>query len=164
MKTIITYGTFDLFHYGHVRLFKRLKALGDKLIVAVSTDEFNALKGKAAFFSYLQRAEIVEACKYVDMVVPETHWQQKAKDICKYDVSVFGMGDDWKGEFDELSILCDVVYLSRTGEISSTEIKNSLADSGAPKKPLSQGTDDDSLNNSNQGNDGLSNIGNKATK
>lgn len=154
MKTIITYGTFDLFHYGHVRLFKRLKALGDKLIVAVSTDEFNALKGKAAFFSYLQRAEIVEACKYVDMVVPETHWQQKAKDICKYDVSVFGMGDDWKGEFDELSILCDVVYLSRTGEISSTEIKNSLADSGAPKKPLSQGTDDDSLDN----------IDNKATK
>lgn len=127
MKTIITYGTFDLFHYGHVRLFKRLKALGDKLIVAVSTDEFNAIKGKAAFFSYLQRAEIVEACQYVDMVVPETHWNQKAKDICKYDVSVFGMGDDWKGEFDELSVLCEVIYLDRTGEISTTEIKNNLA-------------------------------------
>ncbi|GIU36905.1 adenylyltransferase/cytidyltransferase family protein [Shewanella schlegeliana] len=127
MKTIITYGTFDLFHYGHVRLFKRLKALGDKLIVAVSTDEFNALKGKAAFFSYFQRAEIVEACKYVDMVVPETHWNQKAKDICKYDVSIFGMGDDWKGEFDELSILCEVIYLDRTGEISTTEIKSNLA-------------------------------------
>lgn len=127
MKTIITYGTFDLFHYGHVRLFKRLKALGDKLIVAVSTDEFNALKGKAAFFSYFQRAEIVEACQYVDMVVPETHWNQKAKDICKYDVSIFGMGDDWKGEFDELSVLCEVVYLDRTGEISTTEIKNNLA-------------------------------------
>ena len=130
MKTIITYGTFDLFHYGHVRLFKRLKALGDKLIVAVSTDEFNAKKGKAAFFSYLQRSEIVEACQYVDMVIPETRWDQKAKDICRYDVSVFGMGDDWRGEFDELGLLCEVVYLDRTGEISSSEIKNSLA-----KKP-----------------------------
>ncbi|MGS0692264.1 adenylyltransferase/cytidyltransferase family protein [Shewanella sp. 30m-9] len=127
MKTIITYGTFDLFHYGHVRLFKRLKALGDRLIVAVSTDEFNALKGKAAFFSYFQRAEIVEACQYVDMVVPETHWNQKAKDICAYDVSIFGMGNDWKGKFDDLSLLCEVIYLDRTGEISTTEIKNNLA-------------------------------------
>ncbi|MGS0682933.1 adenylyltransferase/cytidyltransferase family protein [Shewanella sp. 125m-7] len=127
MKTVITYGTFDLFHYGHVRLFKRLKALGDKLIVAVSTDEFNALKGKAAFFSYFQRAEIIEACQYVDMVVPETQWNQKAKDICKYDVSIFGMGSDWKGEFDELSMLCEVIYLERTDEISTTEIKNNLA-------------------------------------
>lgn len=127
MKTVITYGTFDLFHYGHVRLFKRLRALGDKLIVAVSTDEFNAKKGKAAFFSYLQRAEIVEACQYVDMVIPESRWDQKAKDICQYDISTFGMGDDWQGEFDELSLLCEVVYLTRTGEISTTEIKNNLA-------------------------------------
>lgn len=127
MKTIITYGTFDLFHFGHVRLLHRLKMLGDKLIVAISTDEFNALKGKAAFFNYQQRVEIVEACRHVDMVIPETHWQQKPKDIKRLNVDVFGMGCDWKGEFDSLTELCEVVYLDRTQQISTTEIKNSLS-------------------------------------
>ncbi|MFB2642598.1 adenylyltransferase/cytidyltransferase family protein [Shewanella bicestrii] len=127
MKTIITYGTYDLFHYGHVRLFQRLKAMGDKLIVGVSTDEFNALKGKAAFFNYQQRAEMVAACKYVDVVIPETHWQQKPQDIVALDVDIFGMGDDWQGKFDYLGTLCQVIYLGRTEAISTTEIKTNLA-------------------------------------
>ncbi|QFU25358.1 adenylyltransferase/cytidyltransferase family protein [Shewanella eurypsychrophilus] len=127
MKTIITYGTFDLFHYGHVRLLHRLKMLGDRLIVGVSTDEFNALKGKAAFFNYQQRAEIVAACRHVDLVVPETHWQQKPQDIQRLNVDIFGMGNDWQGKFDSLANLCEVIYLDRTGHISTTEIKNSLS-------------------------------------
>ncbi|QYJ83769.1 glycerol-3-phosphate cytidylyltransferase [Shewanella aegiceratis] len=127
MKTIITYGTFDLFHYGHVRLLARLKQLGDKLIVCVSTDEFNAQKGKAAFFSYQQRAEILAACRYVDLVLPETHWGQKVTDIEKYSVDIFAIGDDWRGHFDHLQHLCEVIYLPRTDEISTTEIKNDLA-------------------------------------
>ncbi|WP_299791136.1 adenylyltransferase/cytidyltransferase family protein [uncultured Shewanella sp.] len=127
MKTIITYGTFDLFHFGHVRLFQRLKALGDRLIVGVSTDEFNALKGKAAFFNYQQRAEIVAACRYVDLVIPESNWQQKQNDISNLKVDIFGMGSDWEGKFDSLSALCRVVYLDRTGNISTTEIKSNLS-------------------------------------
>tara|TARA_A100001391_G_scaffold93375_3_gene61941 strand:+ start:22375 stop:22782 length:408 start_codon:yes stop_codon:yes gene_type:complete len=127
MKTILTYGTFDLFHYGHVRLFSRLAKLGDRLIVGVSTDAFNARKGKAAFFSYQQRIEMVRACRYVDLVIPERHWDQKADDVRKYDVDIFAMGDDWSGHFDHLSALCQVLYLPRTEAVSTTSIKTNLA-------------------------------------
>nr|WP_102463979.1 glycerol-3-phosphate cytidylyltransferase [Vibrio breoganii]PMK56649.1 glycerol-3-phosphate cytidylyltransferase [Vibrio breoganii] len=127
MKTVITYGTFDLFHVGHVRLLKRLSELGDKLIVGISSDEFNAVKGKKSFFSYEERAEIVESCKYVTQVFPEHNWQQKQDDIVKYQANIFAMGDDWEGKFDELNDICEVVYLSRTQDISTTDIKNALA-------------------------------------
>lgn len=126
-KVVITYGTFDLFHIGHVRLLKRLKALGDKLIVGLSSDEFNAIKGKKSFFSYDERKEILLACKYVDEVFPENNWEQKADDIRKYKADIFGMGHDWEGKFDELKELCEVVYLPRTEDISTTEIKRSLS-------------------------------------
>ncbi|MGK0407996.1 MAG: glycerol-3-phosphate cytidylyltransferase [Shewanella psychromarinicola] len=132
MKTIITYGTFDLFHFGHVRLFKRLKKLGDKLIVGVSTDEFNALKGKAAFFNFQQRQEIVAACKYVDEVIAENDWRQKRNDIIRLNADIFAIGDDWKGKFDDLSDICNVFYLERTQQISTTEIKNNLANRVVP--------------------------------
>ncbi|WP_419239781.1 glycerol-3-phosphate cytidylyltransferase [Photobacterium leiognathi] len=127
MKTVLTYGTFDLFHVGHIRLLRRLKGLGDRLIVCVSTDEFNNLKGKKSFFSYDERAEIVGACKYVDLVIPEYDWSQKKQDIIDNNVDIFAMGDDWKGKFDDLSELCEVVYLNRTENISTTDIKNKLS-------------------------------------
>ncbi|WP_144209705.1 glycerol-3-phosphate cytidylyltransferase [Shewanella donghaensis] len=127
MKTIITYGTFDLFHYGHVRLFERLSEMCDELIVGVSTDEFNALKGKAAFFSFEQRAEIVSACRFVTKVIPEQNWQQKSEDVSRYDVDIFAIGDDWEGKFDFLKSQCEVLYLTRTDSISTTEIKDNLA-------------------------------------
>jgi len=127
MKIIITYGTFDMFHVGHVRLLKRLRDLGDKLIVGISSDEFNLLKGKKSFFSYEERAEILESCKYVSSVFPEHNWEQKKNDIVKYQANVFAMGNDWEGEFDELQDLCEVVYLPRTENISTTKIKNTLA-------------------------------------
>ncbi len=126
MKKIITYGTFDLYHIGHVRLLKRLKALGDYLIVGLSSDEFNRMKGKVSFFSYEERKEILLTCKYVDEVFPEYTWEQKAEDIQKYNIDILGMGDDWKGKFDELSEFCEVVYLPRTNEVSTTDIKESL--------------------------------------
>ncbi|ENE8726123.1 glycerol-3-phosphate cytidylyltransferase [Vibrio alginolyticus] len=126
MKIILTYGTFDLFHVGHVRLLKRLSELGDKLIVGISSDEFNVKKGKTSFFSYEERAEIVSACQYVDFVFPENYWEQKEEDIIKYSVDTFAMGDDWKGKFDDLSELCEVVYLPRTENISTTQIKIKL--------------------------------------
>ncbi|PSW60625.1 glycerol-3-phosphate cytidylyltransferase [Photobacterium kishitanii] len=126
-KIIITYGTFDLFHVGHVRLLKRLKDLGDYLIVGVSSDEFNALKGKKSFFSYAERAEIVSSCIYVDKVFPENNWEQKKTDVIKYNVDIFAMGNDWDGEFDFLNEYCDVVYLQRTEDISTTDIKRSLS-------------------------------------
>lgn len=126
MKKIITYGTFDLFHYGHLRILKRAKALGDYLIVAVSTDEFNAIKGKQCTYPYAHRAAIVEAIKYVDEVIPETHWEQKFDDIKKHSVDVFVMGHDWEGKFDELKKSCEVVYLDRTKNISTTQIKHEL--------------------------------------
>jgi glycerol-3-phosphate cytidylyltransferase len=127
MKVVLTYGTFDLFHRGHVRILQRLSALGDKLIVGVSTDEFNAIKGKKSFFSFEERKEILEACKYVDMVIPENDWEQKVSDIKKYNIDVFGMGSDWQGKFDELNEHCEVVYLERTQDISSTEVKRSIS-------------------------------------
>ncbi|WP_206528142.1 glycerol-3-phosphate cytidylyltransferase [Marinitoga sp. 38H-ov] len=126
MKTVITYGTFDLFHIGHLRLLQRAKELGDKLIVAVSTDEFNAIKGKKSIIPYEQRAEIVKNIKCVDIVIPEKNWEQKIEDIIKYNVDIFVIGEDWKGKFDYLNEYCEVVYLPRTEGISSSEIKEIL--------------------------------------
>ncbi|OED50458.1 glycerol-3-phosphate cytidylyltransferase [Endozoicomonas sp. (ex Bugula neritina AB1)] len=125
--TIITYGTFDLFHVGHVRILKNLRALGEKLLVGISSDEFNALKGKKSFFSYEERAEIVQSCVYVDMVFPEHSWEQKVLDMQKYKVDIFGIGADWAGKFDELKAYVDVVYIDRTSGVSSTEIKSRLS-------------------------------------
>ena len=126
MKKIITYGTFDLFHYGHLRILQRAKALGDYLVVAVSTDEFNAIKGKKCTYSYEHRAAIVEAIKYVDEVIPETKWEQKIDDINKHNIDIFVMGHDWEGKFDDLKKYCEVVYLERTENISTTQIKHNI--------------------------------------
>lgn len=123
MKKVLTYGTFDLFHYGHLRLLERAKALGDYLIVAVSTDEFNAVKGKKCTYPYEHRAKIVAAIKYVDEVIPETCWEQKVDDVKKHQVDLFVMGDDWAGKFDFLKEYCEVVYLRRTESISTTSVK-----------------------------------------
>lgn len=123
MRTVITYGTFDLFHIGHVRILERARALGDRLIVAVSTDAFNIEKGKRPCTPYEHRVEIVKSCRYVDLVIPELRWDQKKEDIIKYGVDIFTMGDDWAGKFDELSDLCEVCYLSRTPGISTTLLK-----------------------------------------
>ena len=125
-KTIITYGTFDMFHIGHLKLLQRLSKLGDKLIVAVSTDEFNQKKGKKVMIPYDQRAEIVENIKCVYKVIPEENWEQKIKDIQKYNIDTFAIGDDWKGKFDFLNEFCNVVYLERTKDISTTQLKKSL--------------------------------------
>ncbi|MDF2184112.1 glycerol-3-phosphate cytidylyltransferase [Grimontia hollisae] len=127
MKTVITYGTFDLFHVGHIRLLKRLKCLGDRLVVGVSSDEFNESKGKKSFFSYKERAEIVAACRYVDEVFPEHCWEQKLTDITTYNADIFAMGCDWEGKFDKLKKYCEVIYLPRTDDISSTEIKQKIS-------------------------------------
>jgi glycerol-3-phosphate cytidylyltransferase len=126
MTTVLTYGTFDLFHIGHLNMINRLTELGDRLVIAVSTDEFNAGKGKSSVVSYEDRARIVSSIKGVDLVIPETSWDQKVSDIKEYDVDIFAIGDDWAGKFDELKELCEVVYLSRTDGISSTEIKQML--------------------------------------
>lgn len=123
MKTILTYGTFDLFHVGHVRLLERLKGLGDRLIVGVSTDEFNAQKSKTSLMNFHDRAEVVRACRFVDLVIAENDWAQKVEDIQKYQVDVFAIGDDWQGKFDELTKHCEVLYLPRTHGISSTSLK-----------------------------------------
>ncbi|AOO75001.1 glycerol-3-phosphate cytidylyltransferase [Latilactobacillus curvatus] len=126
MKKVITYGTFDLLHWGHIRLLKRAKELGDYLVVAISTDEFNQLKHKEAYHSYEHRKFILEAIKYVDEVIPETNWEQKQTDIKKYNIDIFVMGDDWKGQFDFLKDQCEVIYLSRTEGISTSKIKDDL--------------------------------------
>ena len=125
-KTVLTYGTFDMFHIGHLELLKRLKKLGSKLIVAVSTDEFNEIKGKKTIIPYAQRASIIEAIKYVDVVIPENNWEQKIEDIEHFNVDVFAMGDDWKGKFDFLKEKCEVIYLDRTDGVSSTDLKQQL--------------------------------------
>ena len=132
-KIILTYGTFDLFHIGHVRLLKRLKALGEYLIVGVSTDEFNAKKGKRCLIPYAQRAEIVASSQFVDQVIPEHDWSQKKTDIITYAVDIFSMGDDWQGQFDELKAFCSVQYLPRTTDISTTEIKQLLTEFDSKK-------------------------------
>lgn len=128
MKRVITYGTFDLLHYGHINLLQRAKELGDYLIVALSTDEFNwKEKQKKCYFSYEQRLKLLEAVRYVDLVIPETCWEQKVTDANEFKVDVFVIGDDWKGKFDFLSEQgVEVVYLPRTPEISSTQIKEEL--------------------------------------
>ena len=127
MKRVITYGTYDLLHYGHIALLKRARALGDFLMVALSSDEFNAGKGKQAYFSYEERKVMLEAIRYVDLVVPELTWGQKTEDIAKYGIDVFVMGDDWNGEFDDqLKGLSEVVYLPRTPEVSTTRIKSDM--------------------------------------
>jgi glycerol-3-phosphate cytidylyltransferase len=125
-KYILTYGTFDLFHIGHLKLLERLSKLGTKLIVGVSTDDFNEIKGKKTIIPYEQRAEIVRAIRYVDEVIPENDWSQKIKDIDTYNIDIFAMGHDWEGKFDELKAYCDVVYLPRTRDISTTQLKSSL--------------------------------------
>ena len=126
MTTVLTYGTFDLFHIGHLNLINRLADLGDRLVIAVSTDEFNAGKGKTSVMSYEDRCHIVSCIKGVDLVIPESSWDQKVTDIKEHDVDIFAIGDDWAGKFDELKGLCEVVYMSRTDGISSTEIKQML--------------------------------------
>lgn len=126
MKRVITYGTFDTLHFGHIRLLHRARSLGDYLIVALSTDEFNAIKGKTAFHSWEERRAHLEALRYVDLVIPENTWEQKRDDVQLYRADIFTMGDDWAGKFDFLSDLCDVVYLSRTEGISSTMIRENL--------------------------------------
>ena len=125
-KTVITYGTFDMFHVGHLKLLKRLSEMGDKVIVAVSTDEFNLGKGKKTLIPYQQRADIVASIRYVDQVIPEKSWEQKLSDVKRYNVDVFAIGDDWRGKFDFLEELCEVVYLERTKNISTTDLKRSL--------------------------------------
>lgn len=126
MKKVITYGTFDLLHVGHINILRRAKELGDYLIVCVSSDEFNALKGKEAFFSFEDRKAILESIKYVDEVIAENDWEQKVSDVVDNDVDVFVMGHDWEGKFDFLEPHCEVVYLPRTEGISTTEIKQGL--------------------------------------
>lgn len=129
MKKVITYGTFDLFHYGHLELLRRAKELGDYLIVAVSTDEFNLNeKKKVCIHPYEQRAAIIKAINYVDHVIPETCWKQKEKDVMKHNIDIFVIGDDWKGKFDKLlENKCKVVYLPRTKGVSTLEIKRHIA-------------------------------------
>lgn len=127
MKKVITYGTFDLLHYGHIQLLKRAKALGDYLIVALSTDEFNwNEKQKKCYFSYEERKMLLESLRYVDLVIPEENWDQKVSDVKEFKVDTFVMGNDWEGKFDFLKEYCEVVYLSRTPEISTTQIKKDL--------------------------------------
>lgn len=127
MKRILTYGTFDLLHYGHINLVRRAKDLGDYLIVGISTDEFNALKGKESYFKFEERKMLLESIRYVDLVISENTWEQKVEDITKYEIDVFVMGDDWKGKFDFLKEYCEVVYLPRTEDISTTQIKSELS-------------------------------------
>ncbi len=126
-KTIITYGTFDMFHVGHLKLLQRLKELGDELIVAVSTDEFNSLKNKKTLIPFGQRKEIIASIKYVDKVIAEENWEQKISDIKKYDIDIFAIGSDWEGKFDHLEGHCQVIYLPRTKDISSSQLKKSLS-------------------------------------
>ena len=128
MKRILTYGTFDLLHYGHIRLLKRAKALGDYLVVALSTEEFNELKGKKTYHNYETRKEMLEAIRYVDLVIPEENWEQKANDVKEYHIDTVVMGGDWAGseKFEYLKEYCEVVYLDRTEGISTTKIKKEL--------------------------------------
>jgi glycerol-3-phosphate cytidylyltransferase len=125
-RTVITYGTFDLFHVGHLHLLERLRALGDRLVVGVSTDSFNESKGKQTIVRFEDRARIVAGLQCVDAVIPEERWDQKVDDIKKYEAAIFGIGDDWRGKFDHLANFCEVVYLPRTAGVSSTNLKKLL--------------------------------------
>lgn len=128
MKRILTYGTFDLLHYGHIRLLKRAKELGDYLVVALSTDEFNAIKGKKAYHDYETRKKMLEAIRYVDLIIPENNWEQKRNDVLEYKIDIVVMGSDWEGNenFECLKDICEVKYLPRTEGISTTKIKKDL--------------------------------------
>lgn len=158
MKRVITYGTFDLLHYGHINLLRRAKELGDYLIVVVSTDEFNwSAKRKKCYFPYEQRKTLIEAIRYVDLVIPEESWEQKRKDVSEYKVDVFVMGDDWVGKFDFLEEEgVEVVYLPRTPEISSTKIKIDLYDANAADRE-SQVSHDEIDTNPINANSGIGN-------
>ncbi len=128
MKRVLTYGTFDLLHFGHIEILRRAKELGDYLIVAVSTDEFNKIKGKKAYHNYETRKKMLEAIRYVDLVIPEKDWKQKRNDVIDYKVDVVVMGSDWENNenFECLRDICEVVYLPRTEGISTTKIKKDL--------------------------------------
>lgn len=128
MRKVITYGTFDLFHMGHLNILRRAKAQGDYLVVAVSSDTFNALKGKKAYHRDQERVAILEAIRYVDEVILENDWEQKVRDVVDHNIDVFVMGDDWAGKFDFLKEYCEVVYLPRTEGVSTTQIKTDLKD------------------------------------
>ncbi|KXA46547.1 glycerol-3-phosphate cytidylyltransferase [Staphylococcus simulans] len=126
LKRVITYGTYDLLHYGHIELLRRAREMGDYLIVALSTDEFNRIKNKKSYYNYEQRKMMLESIRYVDLVIPEDDWGQKERDVERYDVDTFVMGHDWEGEFDFLKDKCEVIYLKRTEGISTTQIKKEL--------------------------------------
>ncbi|WP_214766427.1 glycerol-3-phosphate cytidylyltransferase [Exiguobacterium artemiae] len=121
MKKVITYGTFDLLHWGHINILKRAKEMGDYLVVAISTDEFNRLKHKESYHSFENRKLILESIRYVDEVIAENNWDQKITDVQEHQIDIFVMGDDWAGEFDFLKEYCEVVYLSRTEGISTID-------------------------------------------
>lgn len=127
-KTVLTYGTFDLLHYGHLEILRRASLLGDKLIVGVSTDKFNEIKGKTCVLPYQKRKELIESLDYVDKVIPENNWDQKVTDIQGNNIDIFVIGDDWEGKFDELKDFCEVIYLPRTKGISSTKLRSILDD------------------------------------
>ena len=127
MKKVITYGTFDLLHVGHINLLRRAKEMGDYLIVGISTDEFNEMKNKHASQSYENRKIILESIKYIDEVIAEHSWEQKIEDIKKYEIDLFVIGDDWEGKFDYLRDYCDVVYLPRTIGVSTTQLKSDIS-------------------------------------
>jgi|SRR5690625_1213246 len=126
LKKIITYGTFDLIHTGHINILRRAKEMGDYLIVAISTDDFNSLKNKKAYHTFKNRKVVLEAIRYVDEVIPESSWSQKINDVVVHNIDIFVIGDDWEGEFDFLKEYCEVVYLPRTIGVSTTKIKRDL--------------------------------------
>ena len=126
IKTVLTYGTYDLLHYGHLEILRKASLLGDKLIVGVSTDKFNEIKGKTCVLPYQKRKELLDSIDYVDKVIPENNWDQKVTDIQDNDIDIFVMGDDWKGKFDELKKFCEVIYFPRTKGISSTKLRSIL--------------------------------------
>ncbi|EGQ3133012.1 glycerol-3-phosphate cytidylyltransferase [Staphylococcus pseudintermedius] len=126
MKRVITYGTYDLLHYGHIELLRRAREIGDYLVVALSSDEFNRIKNKKSYYNFEQRKMMLESIRYVDLVIPENDWGQKETDVEKYEIDTFVMGHDWEGEFDFLKDKCEVIYLKRTEGISTTQIKQEL--------------------------------------
>ncbi|EJG0207412.1 glycerol-3-phosphate cytidylyltransferase [Staphylococcus pseudintermedius] len=126
MKRVITYGTYDLLHYGHIELLRRAREMGDYLVVALSSDEFNRIKNKKSYYNFEQRKMMLESIRYVDLVIPENDWGQKETDVEKYEIDTFVMGHDWEGEFDFLKDKCEVIYLKRTEGISTTKIKQEL--------------------------------------
>jgi len=133
MRTVITYGTFDLFHVGHVRLLKRIRELGDRLVVGLSSDEFNKVKGKKVIIPFADRKEILLSCRYVDDVFQENTWEQKREDIIREQAEIFAIGDDWAGKFDDLDDIVKVLYLPRTKDISTTELKTVIREINAEK-------------------------------